>query len=352
MKLRLHVGKIIKKKKYCGAITVFILLIFGFEEVAVAQQNSYNLCIALAHNSRSSWVKACDRFEKEIEKKSNGQLAVEIYHSGQLGSTRQVLELVYLDAIEAAVTGTAQVEAYAKEMGVIVLPFIWHDEPSMFAALDGKLGEVLENELNQHNFHALAWFANGFRCVTNSRGPVQSVEDMAGLKIRVIPSPAVMTFFEAIDAFPVHIDWVELYEALKMGVVDAQENPPFFVYLGRLYEVQKYYSLTEHMNEPGVIILNKRFYDQLPKDLQLLLDETAQKAAQWQRAEMHKDNKEMLELIKASGKTQVNTISDETRAAFRRIAQERAYPQIIRRNLCGPHTEELIRLAQSFKENR
>lgn len=326
-------------------VALLLGLSFAVSATGGGQDKPFNLRIALGHNPRSSWVKACFRFEEEVERVSEGRLTVDVFHSGQLGSTRQVLELVYLNAIEAAVPGAAQVEAYVKELGVVVLPFIWRNEATMFAALDGDLGRVLEEKLNQRNFHALTWFANGFRCVTNSRRPIVSVADMAGLKIRVIPSPVVMEYFEAIDAAPVHIDWVELYEALKMGVVDAQENPPFFVYLGRMYEVQKYYSLTEHMNEPGIIVLNKRFYDRLPADLQTLVDDAAQRAARWQRMEMQKDNAEMLQKIKESGKTQVNTLTEEARAEFHRIALEQVYPQVIQKKLCGDRTQELIDMA-------
>lgn len=308
--------------------------------------------VALSHNPRSSWVKACMRFAEEVEQASAGRMSVEVFHSGQLGSTRQALELVYLNAIEAAVPGAAQVEAYVQEVGVVVLPFVWQTERDMFAALDGEMGQILQKRLNQRNFHALAWLANGFRSITNSRRPIQSVADVAGLKIRVIPSPVVMAYFTAIDAAPVHIDWVELYEALKLGVVDAQENPPFFVYLGRVYEVQKYYSITEHMNEPGIMILNKRFYDQLPGDLQRLVDEAARRAAQWQRQEMQKDNATMLAAIQDSGRTQVNVLSDEARAAFRRIARQELYPRIIEKELCGPETGALIDMAQRYQEDQ
>ncbi|MFC1761444.1 TRAP transporter substrate-binding protein [Planctomycetota bacterium] len=333
-------------------VLLLALLLVCPKTVFCTPEGPYTLRVALGHNPRSSWVKACWRFEEEVERESQGRMAVEVFHSGQLGSTRQVLELVYLNAIEAAVPGAAQVEAYVKELGVVVLPFLWQNEEDLFAALDGSLGQTLEHHLNQRNFHALTWFANGFRCVTNSRQPIQSVTDMAGLKIRVIPSPVVMEYFEAIDASPVHVDWVELYEALKLGVVDAQENPPFFVYLGRMYEVQRYYSLTEHMNEPGIIVLNKRFYDRLPSDLQSLVDGAALRAAQWQRLEMQKDNAEMLAAIKDSGKTQINTLSEQARAEFRRIAREEVYPRVIEHKLCGPSTEELIDLALSFQEGR
>lgn len=298
--------------------------------------------IALSHAPRSSWVKAALLFEAAVDSLSKGALDVEVYHSGQLGSTREALEMTYLGAIEAAVPGSAQMEAYVEEMGLVVLPYIWKTESGMFEALDGYLGNILQNRLNTMNLHALGWFANGFRCITNSRQPIESPEDVEGLKIRVLPSPAVIAYFKAIGAAPVHVDWVELYEALKMGVVDAQENPPFFVYLGRMHEVQAYYSLTRHMNEPGVMVMNRQFYAGLSDIHRQILKQAARDAELWQRRAMRRDNAEMLDAIRQA--VPVNALSDSMMDRFRRIAKETVYPRIIEKQLCGPQTGEMIQM--------
>jgi tripartite ATP-independent transporter DctP family solute receptor len=282
------------------------------------------------------------RFKQQVEQHSQGRLHVDVYHTGQLGNTEQILEMVYNGAIEVAVPGAAELEAYVPEIGVISLPYIWRSNEYLFKTLDGELGRLLDNRLGKMNFHAISWLENGFRCITNDRQPITSPEDVRGLKIRVLPSPVVMSYFKAIGAAPVHVDWVELYEALKMGVVDAQENPPFFVGLGRFYEVQRYYSLTYHMNEPGVAVMNRAFYDRLPPALQGIVDEEALAAAVWQRQEMDRDNAEMLAQIKASGTCEINELSEEALDRFRRIAYEQVYPRVIEKKLCGPDTEELI----------
>ena len=135
-----------------------------------------------------------------------------------------------------------------------------------------------------------------------------------------------------------------------MGVVDAQENPPFFVYLGRMHEVQKYYSLTKHMNEPGVVVMNRRFYDKLPKDLQVIVDKAGKEAALWQHEQMQKDNLEMLNKLKDSGKIEINELSEEALEQFRRIAREKAYPVIMKKKLCGQNTKSLIESILSSQE--
>ena len=331
-------GKVMVKK----LLIVGIAILSSCSASANGQVAEFTIRVALGHAPRSSWVKAMYKFEEQVEKQSQGRIQVNVYHTGQLGNTEQILEMVYLGAIEVAVPGSAQLEAYVPEIGVVVLPYIWRSDENLYAALDGEFGRILEQRFGKMNFHITSWLKNGFRCITNDRQPINTIDDVDGLKIRVLPSPVVMMYFKALGAAPVHIDWVELYEALKMGVIDAQENPPFFVGLGRFYEVQRYYSMTRHMNEPGVAVMNRHFYDQLPKDLKQIVDKAGRDAAIWQRVEMDKDNAQMLEQIKASKKCEINELTEDAIADFRKVAYEQVYPKVIEKRLCGPDTKELI----------
>lgn len=301
----------------------------------------YVIRSALGHAPESSWVKAQEKFKEYLEELSDGRITVEVYHSGQLGTTREIVEMVNLNSLEIAAPGSAQVQAYVPEMGLTVLPFLWKTSEGMFDAYDSWFGDYLEDKLNAQNFHCLGWYRNGFRSVTNNRKPINTVEDLEGLKIRVLPSPNVMAFFKAVGANPVHVDWVELYESLRMGVVEAQENPPFFVHFGKMHEVQKYYSFTRHMNEPGIVVMSKQFYDSLPEDLQVAVDTAARKAELWQRDKMNQDNQERLQMIKEAG-VEINEVPEETMEEFRKITYEQVFPKVKEEEMCGPYTEELI----------
>ncbi|MEA1964422.1 MAG: TRAP transporter substrate-binding protein, partial [Candidatus Aerophobetes bacterium] len=182
---------------------------------------------------------------------------------------------------------------------------------------------------------------NGFRHITTRNKPVRSVEDLEGVKIRCLPTPVHIAFFKALGAAPTPIDWVELYDALRTGVVDAQENPPAMVHTARFYEVQKYYSLSGHVNEPGMFILSKKIYDNLPEELKLAVDIAARKATLWERRECYKDNQKMLKSLEEAG-MEINKIPQGTIDEFRRIAHEKVYPEVI--DKFGPIGEELVDL--------
>ena len=301
----------------------------------------YTIRVALAHAPSSSWVKAMQFFEKELEQLSGGRIDVKVHHSATLGTTREQCEMVRLNTLEVAVPGSAQLQTYTAEIGLTVLPYIFKTEEAMFELLDGKLGQEINSKLAESNFINIGWFRNGFRSVTNNKRPIYKMEDLKGLKLRVLPSPNVMAFFKAVGVSPIHIDWAELFEAMRKGVVDGQENPPFFVWQGKVYEVNQYYSFTNHMNEPGIAVMSKKFYEGLPADLRKMVDTVARKAELWQREKMLADNAECLQLVKEKG-MKVNDIPESEMKKFREVAYNQVFPTVIKEKMCGPRTKELI----------
>jgi tripartite ATP-independent transporter DctP family solute receptor len=303
----------------------------------------YKLRIACSHKPVSPWVQAAQYFEKELEALSGGRIDVSVHHSATLGNTREVCEMVRNNTLEAAIPGAAQLSTYTPEIGVTVLAYIFKTDASMFGVLDGPIGDYIDAKLAQANFHNLGWYKNGFRSVTNDKRPIQKLEDLEGLKLRVLPSPSVIAFFKEVGVNPMHIDWAELFEAMKKGVVEGQENPPFFVWLGKVYEMNKYYSFTKHMNEPGILVLSKKWYDKLPEDLRLMVDVAAKKAEMWERAKMTESNAESLEKLKKAG-MQINDIPESELDRFRKVTYEKVYPTVIKNKDLGPNTKELIDL--------
>jgi tripartite ATP-independent transporter DctP family solute receptor len=301
----------------------------------------YKLRIAVSHKPVSPWVQAAQYFEKELEALSGGRIDVSVHHSATLGNTREVCEMVRNNTLEAAIPGAAQLSTYTPEIGVTVLAYIFKNDASMFGVLDGPVGDYIDSKLAKANFHNLGWYKNGFRSVTNDKRPIQKMEDLDGLKLRVLPSPSVIAFFKEVGVNPMHIDWAELFEAMKKGVVEGQENPPFFVWLGKVYEMNKYYSFTKHMNEPGILVLSKKYYDKLPEDLRLMVDVAAKKAEMWQRAKMTEMNAVCLERLKEAG-MQINEIPESELDRFRKVAYEKVFPTVIKNKDLGPNTKELI----------
>jgi tripartite ATP-independent transporter DctP family solute receptor len=275
-----------------------------------------------------SWGRAAVVFKEEVEKSTGGKIAVDVHHAGALGKVRETMEMVRMGTLETAIGGVAHIQRNVPELGITVLPFLWKDLTRLFEVLDGPNGKELEKRMLGAGFINLGFFDNGFRHVTNNRKPILAVEDLRGLKIRTLPTPVHIAFFKALGASPTPLDWTELFEALRTGVVDAQENPPAMVFTAKFHEVQKFYSLTGHVNEVGAFVMSKTFYEKLPKDLQSAVEKAARKATLWQRVENEKDNQKFLKELEKAG-MKINTIPEGELEKFRKIAQQ-VYPDAVK----------------------
>jgi tripartite ATP-independent transporter DctP family solute receptor len=309
----------------------------------------YTIRVGLAHAPSSSWVQGMQYFGKELGQMSGGRIDVKVHHSATLGTFRETSEMVRMNTLEVTVPGAAQLQTYTPEIGLTVLPYIFKTEEGMFKLLDGILGKEINSKLAESNFINIGWYRNGFRSVTNNKRPIYKLEDLKGLKLRVLPSPNVMTFFKAVGVSPVHIDWAELFEAMRKGVVDGQENPPFFVYSGKVYEVNPYYSFTNHMNEPGIAVMSKKYYEGLPADIRKMIDTAAKKAEMWQREKMLADNNACLNLLKEKG-MKINDVPESELQRMREVAYKEVFPTVIKEKMCGPRTKELIDLILSAQK--
>jgi tripartite ATP-independent transporter DctP family solute receptor len=223
-------------------------------------------------------------------------------------------------------------------MGTLVLPYLWKDTNTMFGALDGQMGQIIEPLLMEKGFKVLGWWDNGFRNVSNNKRPIKTPEDLKGLKLRTLPTKVHIAFFRALGVSPVPMDWAEVYPALQQGVVDGQENPPGIVFFEKLPEVQKYYSLTQHVNEPGNVLMSATSWGKLPADVQAAIMTAARQAATWERAESQRDNEEILKKLAATG-MQVNAVAEPTLAELRKVAL-RIYTEAIPD--LGPKGKQLV----------
>ncbi len=308
-----------------------IVIVTGMILVAPSvhvQAADYKIRVANPVAPDHSWGRAAVVFKEELEKSSGGKISVDVHHAGALGKVRETMEMVRMGTLETALGGVAHIQRNVPELGITVLPFLWKDLTRLFEVLDGPLGKELERRLLSAGFYNLGFFDNGFRHVSNNRKPIMSVEDMKGLKIRTLPTPVHIAYFKAVGAAPTPLDWTELFEALRTGVVDAQENPPSMTYTAKFYEVQKFYSLTAHVNEVGAFVMSRAFYEKLPNELRAAVNMAARKATLWQRVENDKDNqKYLIELEKAGMK--VNAIPQAELEKFRKIALQ-VYPEAVK----------------------
>jgi tripartite ATP-independent transporter DctP family solute receptor len=306
------------KKAICSIIPVALCLLFS---TVMSEAADYKIRVANPVAADHSWGRAAVVFKEELEKASGGKIAVEPYHASALGAIRATVEMVRMGTLETAIAGVAHVQRMVPELGITVLPFLWKDIKRQYEVLSGPPGKELDKRLGAAGFHNLGFVDNGFRHVSNNRKPINTTEDLRGLKIRSLPTPVHIAFFKALGASPTPLDFSELFEALRTGVVDAQENPPSMTYTAKFYEVQKFYSLTGHVNEVGTFLMSKTFYDKLPADLKAAVDSAAAKTIAWQWAENDKDNQKYLKSLETAG-MKVNSVPEAELEKFRKIAHE------------------------------
>ena len=151
---------------------------------------------------------------------------MQVHHANALGGIREGLEMVRLGTLDFQVCGVAHVSRFVPEMGTLVLPYLWKDTDTMFAALDGRMGQSMEPLLLEKGFKVVGWWDNGFRTSRTTSARSGRPEDLEGLKLRTLPTKVHVAFFRALGVSPMPMDWAEVYPALQQGVVDGQENPP------------------------------------------------------------------------------------------------------------------------------
>jgi tripartite ATP-independent transporter DctP family solute receptor len=327
-------------------LMVAVGLVLAALVASAAAQPKHVLRFSSPVSKDHAWGRGAEKFRDLVAQATKGQVEIQVHHANALGAIREGLEMVRLGTLDFQLSGAAHVSRFVPEMGVLVLPYLWKDTETMFEALDGRMGQILEPLLEAKGFKLAGWWDNGFRHVSNNKRPVRMPDDVRGLKLRTLPTKVHVTFFRALGVSPTPMDWAEVYPALQQGVVDGQENPPGIVYFEKLAEVQKYYSLTQHVNEPGNVLMSRAVYAKLPAALQAAVMTAAREAALWERTASQKDNDELLKKIAAAG-MQVNLVPESTIAEFRAVARKiysEAIPDL------GPKGKELVDLGVALNK--
>jgi TRAP-type transport system periplasmic protein len=281
---------------------------------AAAQQSTLRIAGNFAAEHTSS--KAMETFKTELAARSNGTLSADLFSGMQLGGAKENIDAVRAGTIFATWVGVAFVSRLVPEVEAVSLPFVFEGREQAMRAIDGPVGDLIEEKLAAKGFTALGWMELGSRHVTNSKRPLKTPDDFKGLKIRMQPNETHLATFRALGANPVAMDIKELYSALQQGVIDGQENPYPVIHANRYFEVQKYLSNTGHFFDFIILIANKRIFEGLNAEQKKALREAAQAAVVQQRKTAAEAEAATLVELRAKG-MQFDTISPETRAALR-----------------------------------
>jgi tripartite ATP-independent transporter DctP family solute receptor len=231
-------------------------------------------------------VEAVTRMGKKLEAATNGRLSIQMFPSMQLGGEKEAIEQAQVGALAIARVSVGPVGSVVDDLNVFNMPFVFRDVPHMRKVIDGDIGKELLQKITdnpQTKLVGLAWMDGGSRSVYNTKKPIRSVEDLKGLKIRMMGNPIFVDTMNALGGNGVPMGMDQVYSALQTGVVDgAENNPPSYDSFGH-YNIAKNYSMTEHLIIPEILVFSKPVWDKLSKDDQALIKKLAAEAQLEQR---------------------------------------------------------------------
>ncbi|WP_404294424.1 DctP family TRAP transporter solute-binding subunit (plasmid) [Microvirga sp. RSM25] len=251
-----------------------------------------------------------------LSEKSGGKMKLQPFWGGALGSDGQATQALRAGTLEMVTTATSSLVGIAPKAGVFDLPYLVENEEQAYKLLDGKIGNEINKELEAAGLINLGYWENGFRHVTMSKLPITKWENLSGRKLRVLPSPIHIAIFKAFGATAVPMSFGEVIAALETGAIDGQDNTLVNIDTLKIYEVQKYLSLTGHMYNPLPLLYSKKLFDQLAPEEQQALRECGAQGRDEERRVSQQMARKAVENVKAHG-MQVNDVSPTEVARFK-----------------------------------
>jgi tripartite ATP-independent transporter DctP family solute receptor len=257
----------------------------------MSTQKSYRFHHRLGLNqpAHSPTARAMAEMATAIGRASGGEYRLEVFPESQLGTDPRMFADVQTGALQFFVSG-AGLSGIAPSSALPLLPFAFKNSAAVFGALDGELGAIIGGELSRVGLHTIGFMQNGFHHITTSTRPIQSVEDLAGLKIRSPGGAIAADFWKTVGAEAGMVPFNEMYAALKAGQFDAQTDPLGVVQALRLYQVQTYLSLTRHWWSGFTLLAHGATWEALPTDIRKVIVDAADNACRAQRAEIEAFN--------------------------------------------------------------
>jgi tripartite ATP-independent transporter DctP family solute receptor len=316
----------------CRALILIFFILFT---LSGCDQIKKHRTIRLAHglDVKHSVHKAMIKMGEDLEKISDGKMQLEIYPNSQLGTERECLELLQFGSLDMTKVSAGIMENFAPKMKIFGLPFLFRDREHSFNVLDGPIGKQLLSEGEQFWLKGLGYYDAGSRSFYTKEKSINTPEDLAGLKIRVMESVTAMDMVRSLGSSPTPISWGELYTSLQQGVVDGAENNPPSFYLSRHYEVCKYYSLDEHTMLPDVLIIGTQIWNRLSKQEQKWLQQAVDSSVIYQRKLWKEAETEALAEVQKAGVTVTRPdktlFSKKVEVIYERYKSDKEFYQLI-----------------------
>lgn len=273
---------------------------------AALAQTPIKLTLAHAVAPTNPRAIAALKFADLVKEKSGGRVTIQVAGGAQLGDDLTMLSALRTGTLDMSMNSQGPVSSVLPELSALGLPYVFSSQQKAWELLDGPIGDDLARKLEPKNLVLLSWMDNGIRQISNNKRPITTPDDLKGIKLRTPPDPSTVDMFQAMGASTQQINFSELYIALQTGVVDGQENPLANIHAGKLHEVQKFFSITNHKYESTPFIMSKITWSRLAEADQKLIKEAAKEATTLQRNLMAEADEKLMVEYKKLSSVQIN----------------------------------------------
>jgi tripartite ATP-independent transporter DctP family solute receptor len=311
-------NQIIKRKIPNFLLILLLLIIYGC--LQKDENNKLNLKISLVNAPSDIVTLGAIFLSENINQRGQDKIASKVYHSGVLsgGKGSAEIELCQQGSIEIHITTTAYLANLVRKTSIFSLPFLFRDINQVvgLAKSESLTLKEINKELHDKNLHVVAWWPRGFRQLTNSKRPIRNIEDIQGLKFRVMTNQLFVDNMNAMGAHPVPMDWGEVYNALQLKTIDGQENAEDVIFSSRLYEVQQYMTIWDYSTDYEVVMVNFNWWNGLDENFRSIIQEVANESVDYQVKLLEKNTMELRKKI-TQKKMQVYYMDLEDKLIFR-----------------------------------
>ncbi len=260
------------------------------------------ITLKLGHIQSESdlWHKGAQKFAELVAKKTNGEVTVQIFPNSTIGNDRDMTEGLQMGSVDFALVAGV-LGNFEPSLQIMEMPYLFKDEAHLRKVIYGPIGDdLLGKLLNSSNIRGLSFWERGPRQLTTNK-PVNSLEDIKGIKIRVPEIPPMVTAWKAMGANPTPMAWGEVYTSLQQNVIEAQENPVPYIHAGKIYEVQKYIAMTNHKYEYVVMAMSNKTWVKLTPDQQKAISEAAKETTEYENKLVADKTQDLLNDLQAKG---------------------------------------------------
>jgi tripartite ATP-independent transporter DctP family solute receptor len=286
-------------------IPLFILMLICQSCKQKHNTDGSRIKISLVNAPEDILTLGADFLAERIRTESKGRIQPRVYHSGVLsgGKGTTEIELCQQGTIEIHITTTAYLANLVPKTSIFSLPFLFRDMDQVINLVKSHspVLDTINKELHTKNLHIIAWWPRGFRQLTNSRRPVRTIDDIRGLKFRVMTNQLFVDNMNAMGAHPVPMDWGEVYNALQLKTIDGQENAEDVIYSSKLYEVQQYMTIWDYSTDLEVVLVDLEWWNDLDEEMRRIIQTIADESVDFQAELLQKNTVDLREKISGAG---------------------------------------------------